>query len=309
MNISQLEYFVTTVQCGSISMAAKELFVSPQAVSKAVNDLERELHISLYEKTGRGIKPTPFGVVFSTRASEILSCLVDLEALAKSHTQIQGKEGSASLAIARSACRGNAVRPDDMTGFEKSYPFVHLDRSYHTSGSCLAALEEGVVDAAIIIGRTTKPGVSCVRLFSFVPQLMMARDHPLAGKRDIALENLRGIPLAKPEDLRYCHALVTNHLRAKGVEPNYVAVAPHIKDHRAFLEEHGVMLVVGDPALEGMYPNAITRSIAHEDLMPIPMCFAYATESENPVLPLIEHYLVGMSARIRRTRRWTPDRI
>lgn len=303
MNISQLEYFVTTVQCGSFSMAAKELFVTPQAVSKAVNDLERELHISLYEKTGRGVKPTPFGVVFSTRASEILSCLVDLETLAKSHTLVQRQEGSASLAIARSACRGNVVNEADMAGFEKTYPFVHLTRTFHTSGSCLAALEEGVVDAAVIIGRTTQPDISCVRLFSFVPHLMLARDHPLARKRTIALENLRGIPLAEPEDLRYCHAIITDHLLAKGVEPNYVPVAPHSKDHRAFLEQHGVMFVIDDPALASMYPSAVTRPIAHEDLMPIPLCFSYATESKNPVLPLIEHYLVSVAARIRRMRR------
>ena len=83
MNISQLEYFVTTVQYGSFTMAAKELFVTPQAVSKSVGDLERELHVQLCEKSGRCVKPTEFGRMFAARASEALSCLVDLETLAK----------------------------------------------------------------------------------------------------------------------------------------------------------------------------------------------------------------------------------
>lgn len=57
MNLSQLEYFVATVQYGSFAQAGKALFVTPQAVSRAVNDLEKELEVKLLEKDGKSVAP------------------------------------------------------------------------------------------------------------------------------------------------------------------------------------------------------------------------------------------------------------
>ena len=47
MNISQLEYLVSAIHLGSYSRAAKEQFVTPQAVSKAIRTLESELGLKL----------------------------------------------------------------------------------------------------------------------------------------------------------------------------------------------------------------------------------------------------------------------
>ncbi|WP_080799703.1 LysR family transcriptional regulator [Arabiibacter massiliensis] len=303
MNISQLEYYVATMRCGSFSMAARELFVSPQAVSRGVNELERELDVALCVKTSHCIKPTPFGRVFSARASEILSCMLELEALAKAQSVAQAEEGAASLAVACSPCRGNIVHPEDLSLFKKAYPHVNLTITYHPSGTCLAALEEGVVDAAIIVGRTTKPGIDCVRLLSFPLGVLVSRDHPLASQRCVAIDDLQGFPLAAPEDLRYCHAIITDHLKAKGLDADYTALPPYIEDHRAFLNEgRGAFFVADDPLLETMYPDAILLPIVAEDLMTIPLCLAFEEDTENDAVPLVEHFLVGMATGIRRWR-------
>ena len=292
------------MRCGSFSLAARELFVSPQAVSRGVNDLERELHVSLCERTSRSVQPTPFGRVFSVHAAEALSCLVDLETLAKTYRVEQTKEGAASLAIACSPCCGNIVHPKDFALFEKAYPHVDLEMTYHPSDTCLAALEEGVVDAAVIVGRTSKPGIVCVRLLSFPLCVLVSRNHPLASRRHITIDDLRGTPIAAPEDLRYCHAIITDHLRAKGVDANYTALPPYVEDHRSFLDErHGAFFVVADPLLETMYPSAVTLAIAAEDLMSIPLCFVFTEGDENRAIPLVEHFLLGMASRIRRRKR------
>ena len=304
MNISQLEYFVTTVQCGSFSTAAKELFVTPQAVSKAVGELERELHVQLCEKSGRSVQPTPFGRIFSARAAEALSCLVDLDTLARSHATAEDREGSVSLAIACSPCRGNVIRADDFDSFEKTCPRIKLSTAFLPSGACLAALEEGAVDAAIVLGRVSKPGITCIRLLLFPLHLAVSRTHPLASRAIVHLDDLDGLPLAVPEDLRFCKSLIADHLKGKGVEPLYVGLPPFASDHRAFLEERrGAMLVADDPFLDELYPAAAVLPVAPEDMMPIPLCFAYASERVNPALPSVERYLLSMASRIRRGRR------
>ena len=201
MNINQLEYFVTTVRCGSYSLAARELFVAPQTVAKAVNDLERELNVSLCRRSSRSIEPTPFGQVFSTRASEILYRLTELESLAKRQTLSQTEEGVAMLAVAYSPHRGNAISPSDFAPFDRKHPRIRLSRTYRPSGACLAALEEGVVDAAIVAGRTTRPNIVCTRLLSFPLSLAISRNHPLARQDSIDFDDLQDTPVAEPDDL------------------------------------------------------------------------------------------------------------
>lgn len=304
VNINQLEYFVATMRHGSFSSAAKELFVAPQTVSKAVNDLERELRTNLYERTKRSVEPTPFGRVFSMRASEILSHLVELEHLAKSQASPQTEEGSVALAVACSPLRGNVLRPDDFASFDKAHPLIKLDRTYHSSGSCLAALEESVVDAALIAGRVAKPGISCIRLFSAPLSLAISRDHPLARRDRIDLGELQGTPIAAPEDLRYCHRAIADHLLAKGVEPDFVALPPYAADHRSFLEDRlGAFFVVDDPALSLLYPSAVALPIASENSVAIPLCLAYAQNDENHALPAVERYLIGLATHVRRQGR------
>ncbi|WP_101723509.1 LysR family transcriptional regulator [Eggerthella timonensis] len=304
MNISQLEYFVTTVQYGSFSMAAKELFVTPQAVSKSVGDLERELRVHLCEKSGRSVKPTEFGRMFAARASEALSCLLDLETLARHQERIEADEGRVSLAVACSPCRGNVIRAHDFNAFAKAHPRIELSTTYHSSGACLGALEEGVVDAAVIVGRTGKPGLSCVKLLAFPLHVAVAENHPLAAATSIRIADLEGTSLAAPEDLRYCRSFIADHLRARKVEPSFASLEPFVDRNRDFLEnERGALFVAPDPALEALYPSAVVRPLHAEDQMTVPLCLAYADAVENPVLPHLERYLLATAARIRRDLR------
>lgn len=303
VNISQLEYFVTTVQCGSFSMAAKELFVTPQAVSKAVGDLERELRVHLCEKSGRSVKPTKFGRMFSLRASEALSCLADLETLAKTQALTQAQEGSVTLAVACSPFRGNVLHPKDFDAFAKAHPRINLETIFLSSGSCLAALEEGIVDAAVIMGRTTRPDLTCVRMLSSPLHLAVLPSHPLANQELVSAEDLHETVVASAEDIRYCQGVIAGHLHAKGSEPHFENLPPFMEDHRAFLERGGALFVVADPALGNLYPEARILPVSTEDIMPIPLCLAYASETSNKALLPVEHYLLNLAARLRREKR------
>ena len=60
-SFSQLERFVATARKGSYSAAAEDLFVTPQAVSKSIHDLESKLHVQLLEARGKQLKPTDAG--------------------------------------------------------------------------------------------------------------------------------------------------------------------------------------------------------------------------------------------------------
>lgn len=301
LNINQLEYFVATVQCGSFSTAARELFITPQAVSKAVGDLEKELRIQLLQKSGRGVEATQFGTVFAERSAEILSCLLDLEALAKNYTAFEHEKGHLSVAVTASACRGNVITPSDFDAFTSTYPRIDLTLHYGQSGSCLSALEEQVVDAAIIFGRTTKPGIVCVKLLSCSPLVALSCNHPLSHKTSIRLAELETFPIAMPEDLRYCYPALSHHFSSHGLATAFHALPPIPEQHYQFLDgEQGVMFVANDPSLASQYPMAKLVPLEKKDAVHFPLCLAYQATRINSALTNLERYLVSTASRIRK---------
>ena len=61
MNIRQLEYFVKVYESGSFFKAADSLFISQQALSRALATLEQELNAQLFYRNHKGVIPTPLG--------------------------------------------------------------------------------------------------------------------------------------------------------------------------------------------------------------------------------------------------------
>ena len=58
MNLTDLHYVVEIDKSGSISKAAKELYVAQPNLSKAIKHLEREFGISIFERSSKGVKAT-----------------------------------------------------------------------------------------------------------------------------------------------------------------------------------------------------------------------------------------------------------
>ena len=74
-----MEAFVRSVELASFSGAARELRLTPSAVSKLVTRLERSLKVKLLYRTTRHIHPTPEGELFLGRCRRILAEMEDAE--------------------------------------------------------------------------------------------------------------------------------------------------------------------------------------------------------------------------------------
>lgn len=79
MEINQLRAWRSVVATGSVRAAAQSLGYSPSAVSQQVTQLQREARLPLLSKVGRGIEPTPEGIVLAQRIDGVLAELNGLE--------------------------------------------------------------------------------------------------------------------------------------------------------------------------------------------------------------------------------------
>lgn len=85
--MSQIEVFVSVARSGSISGVARQLYVSPSAVSQQLKLLEHRLGVHLFRKSGRRLVLTPVGQSFLQLASNALSLLGQGYALTESHAR------------------------------------------------------------------------------------------------------------------------------------------------------------------------------------------------------------------------------
>ena len=74
MDLRDLYYTIALAKHQNISQAAKELYISQPAISTLIQNLEEELHIRIFEKTGKGITVTPDGKKLIRYATRMIEC-------------------------------------------------------------------------------------------------------------------------------------------------------------------------------------------------------------------------------------------
>lgn len=72
MTLTQLNYFITIAEVKSINKAAEQLYVSQPSLTSAVRELEKELGITLFYRSGRGVTLTNDGTEFLLYARQLL---------------------------------------------------------------------------------------------------------------------------------------------------------------------------------------------------------------------------------------------
>jgi DNA-binding transcriptional LysR family regulator len=92
MNLRQLRYVVATADHGTMTAAAQALYVAQPALSRAVRDLERELGIELFARSGRGVVLTAAGAQVVHHARVVLEAVDAIEDLSAGRGNGRGAE-------------------------------------------------------------------------------------------------------------------------------------------------------------------------------------------------------------------------
>jgi LysR family transcriptional regulator for bpeEF and oprC len=139
-----IEYLVRVVEAGSFAAAARELDVSPPAVTQLIAALERELGTQLLQRDSRSLRPTADGEVFIPACSAALAELRGAEArLSVNRTRASGK-----LVVGMQRRTGQAMAPF-IAQFLAAHPGITLDlRVVPNPRASMAAM----VDVLVFVG-------------------------------------------------------------------------------------------------------------------------------------------------------------
>ncbi|MDF2499641.1 MAG: cynR 5 [Anaerosporomusa subterranea] len=190
MELRQLEYFQVVSRLNSMSKAAEELRIAQPSVSIAIQKLEEELGVSLFDRSRRQIILTPEGIIFSQRANDILSRIDDSVSEMQDLRSLQ----TGSIKIGIPPMIGVFLFPHIFAGFRKQYPHIKLTAGEGGSLAIENLLEQGRLDIGIITRSNSSSVLETVPITTGQIHVCMHSNHPLNKLSSIPFSSLSDQP-------------------------------------------------------------------------------------------------------------------
>lgn len=145
-NLSQYKIFYEVAKAGNISRAAKELYISQPAISKAIGKLEDNLGIALFTRSSRGVQLTPEGEILFDHVKEAFEALNRGEQELK---RIQEFDiGHLRLGVSNTLCK--YVLLPYLRTFIDQYPHMKITIESQSTSPTLTRLEQQKIDLGLI---------------------------------------------------------------------------------------------------------------------------------------------------------------
>ncbi|UGS37332.1 LysR family transcriptional regulator [Capillimicrobium parvum] len=214
VTLTQLHAFLAVVRRGSVTAAAAELVVTQPSVSAAVAALEREVGVELTERVGRSVRPTAAGRAYAAYAADVVG-LLDQGARAAR----EAEDVTRTLRLSAVTTAGEYLVAPLVRAFREHRPGVEISLDVGNRGDVFQRLADHEVDVALT-GRV--PEDARLEGVPFADNdfvLITAPEDPLARRRWVAVEELRGRPWLIREVGSGTRTLSEEYLAAHGLDP------------------------------------------------------------------------------------------
>ncbi len=199
MTLQQLRYVIQVVESGSLNQAAKSLFISQPSLSKAIHELEKEMGISLFIRTNKGIILSEEGNKFLGYARQVVEQANLLEEQ-YSANHIPSKTVFA-ISSQHYAFVVNAfvalVKEYDQNEYEfslREQRTFDIIEDVRTRRSELGILYLSHFNKDVIMHFLKKDNLTFTKLFSASPHVFVSNKNPLASKKTVTMQDLEKYP-------------------------------------------------------------------------------------------------------------------
>lgn len=198
MTLQQLKYVVTIAETGNITEAAKKLFVSQPSLTNAVHELEKEMQITIFNRTNRGVAISNEGDIFLSYARQVLEQASLLE-----EKFLNTKEQRPHFSV---SCQHYSFAVEAFVDVIKEfdaarYDFTLRETKTHEIIEDVSRLksEIGILymsskNEEVIMKLIQRNNLHFEELFVAKPHVFICSRHPLAEKEALTLEELEGYP-------------------------------------------------------------------------------------------------------------------
>lgn len=198
MTLQQLKYVICIARHGTISAAAKQLFISQPSLTEAVKDLEKELGITIFLRNNRGVELSAEGEEFLGYCRQVVD-QVDL--LEEKYKGVGARRRNFSV-----SCQHYSFAVDAFVGLIKAngdseYDYRLRETQTYEIIDDVAKLrsEVGILylndfNRAVILNVLKRNDLLFTKLFVAKPHVFLGKEHPLASRGSVTLSDLEAYP-------------------------------------------------------------------------------------------------------------------
>ncbi|RJR33032.1 MAG: LysR family transcriptional regulator [Desulfobacteraceae bacterium] len=216
LNLNQLRVFYEAAGSGSFTAAARRLFITQPAVTAQVRLLEEKCSLKLFKKKGRNVYLTDEGKTLYEYIRKIFEVEKEVEQTIEDMREL--KRGVLRLGTSKTYAR--YFMPYLITCFRNAYPHVKIHLDEGSSLDVLHSVLEFRNEVAVVAMVADNPDLCFIPFSKEELVLILAPTHPLAGKKQIAIEELAEEPVIAKERGSGTRKLVNGLFESEGLSPD-----------------------------------------------------------------------------------------
>lgn len=298
MTLQQLRYVIAIAESGSITGAAARLFVTQPSLSCAVADLEEEMHITLFTRSSRGMKLTEEGVKFLSYARAVVQQADVLEhAYRNSAPQRRVFAVSSqhyAFVVSAFAQLVDELGRDRFEFVLRETQTARIIEDVRTHKSELGVLYLSHFNREVLEAAFKRADLEFVGLCTASPHVLVTRDHPLAHKTSVHLDDL-----ADYVRLTYDQGMQNSFYFAEELHATVMAEKNIVVTDRATLFNllsgvHGYTISSGILSPEFNGDGIVSIPLSTDEEMEL----GYLTCKDLPLSSIAERYIQHLSEKL-----------
>lgn len=187
MNPRKLKIFLTVYEYGSMSEAAKKLYMTQPAVSQAILELEDELKVKLFDRINKKLLLTYPGEILLEYARRILALIEEAESMIEDIANMN----TGKLRIGASTTIGTYLLPEMIRKFNEKYKNIDIPFAIDNTGAIENMVLDNRIDIGLVEGPVHSKEIIVEPYIDDELYLICSKDHPWAGRKSIKPEEIK----------------------------------------------------------------------------------------------------------------------
>ena len=273
MTLQQLKYVTTIANIGSISEAAKRLFVSQPSLTKAIKELEKEMGITIFDRTNKGITVSKEGERFLGYARQVLEQAALLEEQYKSQSggkkqfSVSTQHYSFAVNAFVELLKGAEIDQYDVS-LRETQTYEIIDDVAHMKSE-IGLLYYNDFNRPVLEKLIHTNELTFTELFPAHPHMFIGKTHPLAHKEVVSMDELEEYPYISFEQGDHNSFYFSEEIFSTVVRPKHIRVRDRASLFSLLLGLDGYTVSSGVIDKEVNGENIISVPLAEEGLMHI----------------------------------------
>ena len=198
MTLQQLQYAVTVASVGTITEAAERLYITQPSLTTAIRELEKEMNLTIFIRSNRGVAVSKEGEVFLGYARQILE---QTELLKEKYTNERqwGRNFCVSTQHYSFAVNAFVELIQKYAGEEYDFNLRETQTYEIIEDVALMKSELGILyldeeNQSVITKTLREKELIFTPLFDAKPHVFISSEHPLAAKKTVDWDDLEPYP-------------------------------------------------------------------------------------------------------------------